>query len=218
MLSSKEWNKLISWYKKNGRHELPWRATSSPWGIFVAETLLRRTRAKNVAEIYNSLIKEFQWPGDVVNNPKSWKEHTESLGIPSRNELFVKACEVLTRKYHGQIPKDLDQLKALPGAGHYLCCAVRSFAFEIPGYIIDTNTLRIASRITGNSIKQAGHRSKRARDVIQKCFGEIESMTSQRNFSLLDLGDSKCKAKNPVCYTCPLNQACQFSHTKNMHK
>jgi len=43
---------IIQWYKKYGRHELPWRKVKDPFLVLVAEILLRRTGAWKAEEVY----------------------------------------------------------------------------------------------------------------------------------------------------------------------
>src|SRR5205809_6900784 len=73
--------RLRSWHRTWGRHTLPWRRDRSPWGILVAETLLRRTRAETAARIYSMLLSEFPEPSAVVASPARWTRLTRPLGL-----------------------------------------------------------------------------------------------------------------------------------------
>jgi len=145
---------LKIWYQLHGRHNLPWRKLETPWAIFVAESLLRRTNASLVAKVYGPIINEFCCPKDVIDRKARWLEITGSLGLASRFENFFEACDQIVCQFHGKVPSKYKSLLALPGVGHYIANAVICFGYHYPAYIIDTNTLRIASRVSGEEIKQ----------------------------------------------------------------
>lgn len=210
-LTESNWKSLLTWHKAEGRHDLPWRKINTPWAIFVAENLLRRTRSASVARIYSSLIKEFPSPNSVIEHEGRWKELTASLGIIHRAPKFIAACEILTRKYKEQIPDEYSELIELPGVGHYTASAVLCFAYNNPTHIIDTNTLRIASRVAGEKIAQGSHRSQRAKALIVRCFGRKGGLNAPENYALLDLAYSTCTPSNPKCVTCPISSSCHYA-------
>lgn len=209
------WKSLLTWHKGEGRHDLPWRKINAPWAIFVAENLLRRTRSANVARIYNSIIKEFPSPKSVIEHEERWQEITSSLGIGNRAHHFFATCYILTDKHNGYIPDQYYELTALPGVGHYIANAVLCFAYNIPTYIVDTNTLRVASRITGIKINQEEHRSQKARIILKNCFGGDGGLYAAQNYALLDLAHSICTASNPKCQHCPLSRICHYASNIN---
>lgn len=211
ILGKREKKRLLAWYQENGRHELPWRKLQTPWAIFVAESLLRRTKASTVADIYPSLIDEFPCPEDVIGKKFRWQQKTNALGIASRAHQFFSACEQLIQQHQGKVPSKYEDLIALPGVGHYIANAVISFGYHLSAYIIDTNTIRIASRVSGEKITQAEHRSKKARRLLVHCFGDQDGLSPDLNYALLDLAFSICKPSKPDCKACPFSNRCQYS-------
>ncbi|WP_227718322.1 hypothetical protein [Microbulbifer sp. Q7] len=117
---------------------------------------------------------------------------------------------MLVNRHRGHIPKRYSDLVALSGVGHYIANAVLCFGHGIPTHITDTNTLRIASRITGDKIGQERHRSQRARSLISRCFGGAAGLSANRNYALLDLAHSICTPSKPRCTLCPLSSICQY--------
>ncbi|WP_413231498.1 hypothetical protein [Microbulbifer aggregans] len=216
MLKKNAWQKLMLWYQKTGRHDLPWRRNSTPWEVFVAENLLRRTNAASAASVFPSLIKQFRGPEDVVRNQARWQSATTSLGLPSRSKYFIAACKSIISDYDGIVPSNYSALIRLPGVGHYKANAVKCFAYDIPSYLIDTNTIRIAGRIIGEAVKQDRHRSIEAQKLIATAFGPEQEMNQGRNYALLDLAYEVCTAKSPKCSECPLRADCQFGAGMHM--
>ena len=52
-------NRIICWYKKNGRHELPWRKNISPYSIWISEIMLQQTQVKTVIPYFNNFIEKY---------------------------------------------------------------------------------------------------------------------------------------------------------------
>ena len=209
VVTKKYWDKLQDWYKENGRHTLPWRKNRSAWSILQAEVLLRRTRADTVARVYTKIVEKFPDAKSVLDHKQEWNQLTSELGFPSRFEQFFSLCGVILAEYNGKVPEQQKQLMSLPGIGHYSTDAIRCFGLNENHFIVDTNTLRLASRITGDVIGQEKHRSKKARKLLEQAFGPENKMTADRNFALLDLAALICKNRNPNCVVCPLSRVCK---------
>lgn len=208
LLSKEPWASLRGWYLANGRHHLPWRLNSTPWGVFVAETMLHRTRAVIVEALYESLMREFPSPGQVVAHREKWIEMTRSAGLGWRIRRFTDACAQLVNRYDGRVPSDANALLSLPGVGHYIMSAVRCFGYAIPAGIVDTNTIRLASRIAGMDLDPAHHRSAEARDVVSRLGEDGAPPVAADNYALLDLAAIICRPIQPKCSQCPLQPDC----------
>lgn len=209
-LDSEDWQRLLGWYQSNGRHWLPWRKERSIWSIFLAENLLRRTRAETVARVFEGIISLFPNASSVLSKKREWLLETQQLGFPKRFEKFFEACEAIVTDFDGEVPEDDKSLLELPGIGHYACNAIQCFGSGKGRYLIDTNTLRIASRLSGKEVGQARHRSTDARNLIEQCFGPEINLSADKNFALLDLASLVCKRLNPGCNVCPLRKRCAY--------
>ena len=208
LLTEHTWERLRDWYRSNGRHEMPWRHRRSPWSILIAETMLRRTNATSAATVFPQILREFPCPAAVLERPEKWRELSKPLGISRRAELFINACKMLVEEYESSVPSDMDSLLALPGVGHYAASAVRCFGFEIPEVIVDTNTIRIVSRLGGKRLHQSNHRSREVREEVVRIGGTQSGLPADDNFALLDLASIICKPQHPLCTACPLTPDC----------
>lgn len=60
------WAKLKKWHPGHYK-DYPWRAPGiSPWGILLAEMLLRRTDSPTVAKIFPTLFAAYPTPQDMA--------------------------------------------------------------------------------------------------------------------------------------------------------
>lgn len=156
------WDKLKKWHPEHSR-EYPWRAPDiSPWGILLAEMLLRRTDSSTVAKIFPTLYAAYPTPQDMAAaRQEDVLEIIRPLGLWGQRLLaLAKLSEALVERHRGRVPKDLCKLLALPHVGAYVAGAVSVFAFGRPAPMPDVNIIRIMSRFfclpdkTPNDIKK----------------------------------------------------------------
>lgn len=207
LLEARDWERLRRWYGSYGRHNLPWRQNRSPWRVLLAETLLHRTRAASVATVYPAVVREFPSPQAIPERAELWRELTRSLGLAWRAEKFILTCQELVRKHNGQVPERIGDLERLPGIGHYVASAVACFGFNRPAVLVDTNTIRLASRISGKELAPSRHRTRAVRETVAR-LGEGGAPEPDDNFALLDLAALVCTPRLPQCTVCPLMEGC----------
>lgn len=51
---------LMRWYRKHGRHQLPWRRHITPYGVLVSEIMLQQTQVDRVIPYWNAWMR--RWP------------------------------------------------------------------------------------------------------------------------------------------------------------
>lgn len=128
------------YWKKEGRHELPWRKTRNAYRILVSETMLQQTQVPRVIGKYRAFIKRFPTARalsraalhDVL---KEWN----GLGYNRRAKFLHDAAKIIVERHSGKVPRGYAELRALPGIGDYTARAVRVFAFNEPDVLLETN-------------------------------------------------------------------------------
>ncbi|MDO8489969.1 MAG: A/G-specific adenine glycosylase [bacterium] len=135
---------ILDWYKKNGRHDLPWRHTSDPYHILVSEVMLQQTQVDRVIPKFISFLRKFPTAEKLSKATtqallKEWK----GLGYNRRALYLQRAAKMITEDFGGTFPCDPAIIETLPGVGHYTARAVAAFAFDAPYAFIETNIRRI---------------------------------------------------------------------------
>lgn len=201
--------KLIQWWKHN-RRSFPWRNSSNPYDILIAEILLHRTKADQVTPIYQNFLKQFSSFAAIASAPQSEViEMLFPLGLRWRSEgLYQMALEIV-EKHNGKVPEDRDNLESLPGVSHYIASAVRCFAFGSPEVLLDTNTVRIIGRLFGIPVTDGSRRSKRFRELLQSLLDP--NQPGKFNLAMIDLGALVCRPNQPLCNLCPINEVCNYA-------
>ncbi len=131
---------IWDYYKKNGRHDLPWRKTKDPYKILVSEVMLQQTQVSRVIEKYKSFLKKFPTVEVLAQAPlKEVLLEWQGLGY-NRRAKYLKLCaEKVTHDFDGTFPKDFKTLISLPGIGPATAGDMLAFAYNIPVPVIETN-------------------------------------------------------------------------------
>ncbi len=194
---------LLAWHENNTRR-FPWRAADlEPWHVLMAEMCLHRTRADQVAPVFEALLKLAPTPQEMVEHAEEALEVMRSLGLRWRAENIVKVAQALVEVFDGVVPETDLELRMLPGVGDYVAQAVLCFGFGRRAVLIDTNTVRITSRLYGRDAA----RRWQLRVDLHRMAGD-NGPDAAFNFALLDLGALVCTARSPRCSECPLNEIC----------
>jgi len=201
--------KLIEWHTSNNR-DFSWRNTKNIYEILVAEIMLQKTDVKKVAEIYPKFIENF--PNIEAVSKSSIEEIShffQPLGIYNqRAKRMKKIAEIITTEYGGEIPVNKSKLKALPGVGEYISNAVLCLAFNKPLPMLDTNSIRVLSRVFGvSSAKSRPRTDKKYWQLLQRLI--TKGKAKEINLSLLDFGATVCTASKPKCHSCPMRDICK---------
>jgi A/G-specific adenine glycosylase len=199
-LNSKPHKALLNWFKKHGRHELPWRESRDVYHVLVSEIMLQQTQANRVAEYfypqflqnYPSLKHLAKAPLDSVLG--SWS----GLGYYSRARNLHKLAQICAEK---GLPDCMEDLQKLPGIGPYTASAICSFAHEQAVSVVDTNIKRVLKRYFALEDEKG---------LIKHADGFLNHQNPRsHNLALMDLGSLVCTPKNPTCKDCPLSLTCK---------
>ncbi|NJM61938.1 MAG: A/G-specific adenine glycosylase [Oscillatoriales cyanobacterium RU_3_3] len=205
-------SRLKDWGREN-RRDFPWRRTSEPYAILVAELLLQKTAAATVAPIFQELLDRYPTLADLAAAPgKEISSLLQPLGLFSRTEKLLEAVQVILENYHGEIPSTEAELLQLPGVGKYIARSVCAHAFGQPAAVLDVNVARILERFFGIDGGKVKSRSPELWEAADRVAPKQE--VSTWNLGLLDFGAAVCTAKNPRCGECPLQQRCDDYRSK----
>ena len=158
--------------------------------------------------VYRNVMRRFSSPDDVVRRPSEWLEITRPTGLVWRARIFVSACEQILTVHDCEVPSKRNVLESLPGIGHYIASAVRCFGFGFPEVLVDTNTIRLASRITDEPLSPERHRSRKVREAVARITENGIAANPDDNYALLDLAAMVCHSRSPECARCPVLSAC----------
>ena len=203
---------VTNWGKSNLR-EFPWRGRATPYEVFIAEVLLKRTTSTAAKRTYAEFLREFPDIGSLAN---SKRREIESVLMPlglyrQRSGGLKEAAEYLIENYMGAIPTKYEELIKVPHIGHYTAGAIMSFGFGKPAPIVDSNVRRVVSRAFSDALG-----SKPTDKKIRGFLIDIVPKKDHKifNWGLLDLGSLICSYRFQKCKECPLKNICYYCSGK----
>lgn len=200
--------RLLNWYNIHKRI-LPWRDHPDPYAVWVSEIMLQQTRVETVIPYFERWMKLFPTIKKLAKaNQQDVLSAWEGLGYYSRARNLHKAAKIVAEKFKGELPRDLEDLKSLPGIGKYTVGAIASMAFGMDEATLDGNLRRVFSRLF--DVKEFAD-SPSGEKLLWKLARENlpKGKAGDYNQALMDLGATICLPKNPRCLLCPLMEICE---------
>ena len=203
-------SKLLAWYHANKR-SLPWRGHPSAYAVWVSEIMLQQTRVEAVIPYFQKWMRLFPSVQALASaSEQEVLNAWEGLGYYSRARNLHKAATIVADQYNGEIPRDLEALRQLPGIGRYTMGAIASIAFGMDVAALDGNIKRVYARIFDLETpvdSPAGE--KTLWELADKNLPK--GHVGDYNQALMDLGAIICIPKNPRCLICPAMKLCKAS-------
>src|SRR3954469_9533455 len=197
------------WYADNAR-DLPWRRPDvSPWAVLVSEVMLQQTPAARVIPAWQEWMQRWPTPADLAAQPageavRAWGR----LGYPRRALRLHAAARAVVEHHSGVVPDDEMALRALPGVGAYTAAAVASFAFGRPPAGLDTNVRRVYARFFDGAEDATG--SPTVAEATIALSRVPEAGSAVYNVAVMELGALLCRARSPLCESCPVVTRCAW--------
>jgi A/G-specific adenine glycosylase len=207
---------LLSWYDRHHR-DLPWRTkpgqAADPYRVWVSEIMLQQTTVAAVSAHFDRFMR--RWP-DVTSLASASLDDVlaqwAGLGYYARARNLHRGARFVAETFGGVMPRQADQLIAIPGIGPYTANAIAAIAFGERVPAIDTNAERVMARYLAFRRSLPGARAQLAALVA----GLVPHLRPG-DFAqgLMDLGSSVCVPKRPECTVCPLSLRCE-AHRQNL--
>jgi A/G-specific adenine glycosylase len=201
-------SRLLAWYRTHKRTP-PWRDHPDPYAVWVSEIMLQQTRVETVIPYFEKWMRLFPSVQSLANaSEQEVLNAWEGLGYYSRARNLHKAAKIVAEQYNGKLPRDLDELRRLPGIGRYTLGAIASIAFGMDVSALDGNIKRVYARIfdvTEPVDSPAGE--KILWDLADEHIPK--GRAGDYNQALMDLGSMICVPRNPRCLICPVMNLCQ---------
>jgi A/G-specific adenine glycosylase len=171
--------------------------------------MLQQTQVATVMPYYHDWLRRFPDFGSLARASenevlRAW----QGLGYYARARNLHATAKTVMDRLGGNFPREIEQIRQLPGIGKYTVHAVASFAFDQSVPIVEANTGRVLARLFNlrESIDSDLGRKKlwrHAASLVPK------SDAALFNSALLDLGALICVARAPKCTVCPVKAFCR---------
>lgn len=171
--------------------------------------MLQQTRVETVIPYFEKWMKLFPTPAALANaDEQDVLNAWEGLGYYSRARNLHKAAKMVTEKFNGEVPRDLRDLRSLPGIGRYTVGAIASMAFGLDEPTLDGNLRRVFARVY--DVDQPADSPAGEKILWELAAQNLpKGQAGDYNEALMDLGATICLPKNPRCLICPLMEICR---------
>jgi A/G-specific adenine glycosylase len=170
--------------------------------------MLQQTRIAAVIPYYERFLAHFPDVESLARAPEQqvlrlWA----GLGYYSRARNLQQAAREIVARHGGKFPSDFAAAIALPGIGRYTAAAVLSIAFDSAHAVLDGNVARVLARL--NAIRG----DLRVPRQWKKLEAKAQALLAPKfpgdwNQAMMELGETICTPKSPLCGACPLARWC----------
>ena len=132
-------------------------------------------------------------------------EAIRSLGffnVKAKNVLALSS--ILVEEHGGQVPRDPEALRRLPGVGRKTAAVVLNNAFGVPVIAVDTHVFRVCNR-TGLA---PGADADAVADLVERITPE--NFKPHAHHWLILHGRYVCVARKPKCPICVIADICRY--------
>ncbi len=186
-----------------GKRDLPWRKETDPYRIWVSEVMLQQTRVETVLPYYGRWVERFPTLDALAEAEedevlKLW----EGLGYYTRAHRLHEGARVVRERYSGELPRNKEGLRELPGIGDYTAGAIASIAYGEVVPAVDGNVKRVLSRLFDLPSPSPSELKRIAGDLVDP------DRPGDFNQALMELGALVCLPRAPRCPECPIQAQC----------
>lgn len=202
--------KIVCWYRNFGRLDLPWRKTTNPYEILIAEMMLQKTHAvEQVLPVYKVFLEKYRTAKRLSEAKENEiKTIISSLGLQNvRSRRFIKLGLRLINDFESTVPNNYTELISIQGVGEYIANAVLCMAFNNRTVMVDANFGRVLGRIFFG--KEDYPPSKNKTWMMAKKLIPNNNF-KEFNLGIIDLGALICTPKTPKCELCPFREECMY--------
>jgi endonuclease-3 len=182
----------------------------TPLQLLIATILSAQTTDKKVNEVTKELFREYpDLDSFLTITNDELEKRIKQIGLyrnKSKNLIFM--FQQLKEKFNGEVPRTMEELTSLAGAGRKTANVVLSNAFNVPSIAVDTHVFRVSNRLNLADSENVLEVEKQLQEALPK-----KEWTLMHHL-LIFHGRRCCIARRPKCVECPLNELCKYEGKK----
>jgi endonuclease-3 len=177
----------------------------TPFQLLVATILSAQCTDERVNMVTPELFRRWPTAAAMAAAPTRELETViQSTGFFRNKAKNIKAAsQAIVDDHQGELPRDIDQMVALPGVGRKTANVVLGTAYGLAtGVVVDTHVTRLSRRL---GLTQHTDPNKIEQDLMQ-----IVPKREWVDFAhrLIHHGRQVCTARKPKCPVCSMNKFC----------
>ena len=197
--------KNLSKVIKNPRSDLKYK---NKFTLLVSVVLSAQCTDINVNNVTRNIYPKYNKPEHFVKlGRKKIEKLIKSIGLfRNKAKSVYLLSKQLISKHNRKVPKNFDDLYALPGVGKKTASVVLNEGFGLPTIAVDTHVFRVSNR-TGLAY------GKNPDEVQENLYKVIpKKYLKKAGHTILLHGRYTCKARKPLCKICVIRKYCKFEN------
>lgn len=173
--------------------------------LLVAVILSAQCTDERVNKVTAELFKNYSTPKQMVTlSEEELAKKIYSCGLyKNKAKHILQTSKDIIDRFDGQVPNSLEDLRTLAGVGRKTANVVYSVGFKGDAIAVDTHVFRVANRIGLASSSNVLGTEKDLMEILDK------STWSKAHHYIIFHGRAVCKAQNPDCKNCQINDLCE---------
>lgn len=178
---------------------------ATPFQLLVATILAAQCTDERVNATTKTLFAKYPTPEDVAEaDPDEFEQEVKHILFYRNKAKNIRAtARILVDRYHGEVPRTIAEIAALPGAARKTANVVLGNALGVvEGIAVDTHVGRLTRRM--------GITQSEDPVVIEQELMALVPKVDWVIFShlLIYHGRAVCQSRKPLCATCGAAQLC----------
>ncbi|MCS2611074.1 A/G-specific adenine glycosylase [Halomonas dongshanensis] len=200
--------RLLTWFDRHGRHDLPWQSPRTAYRVWVSEIMLQQTQVATVIDYFERFMARFPTLESLARAPVDEVLHLwTGLGYYARARNLHKAA-IEAFDAHGELPTDsVESLMALPGIGRSTAGAIIAQSTGQRAAILDGNVKRTLTRLHAIPGWPGKPSVERRLWALAEYYTPAHRLADYTQ-AMMDFGATLCRRSRPDCDICPFEDVC----------
>ncbi len=200
--------RLLDWFDRAGRHDLPWLHPRTPYRVWLSEIMLQQTQVRTVIPYFQRFLAAFpELPDLAAASLDDVLAQWSGLGYYARARNLHASARLCVALHGGDLPRDFEALVALPGIGRSTAGAILAQAWGDPFPILDGNVKRVLARYHGIAGWPGLPAIEKQLWALAQAHVPGIRMADYTQ-AQMDLGATLCTRSDPACMLCPVQSGC----------
>lgn len=178
----------------------------TPFQLLVATIMSAQTTDAKVNEITETLFKDYpDLDAFLTISNEELENRIHQIGLyRNKSKNIIMMCHQLKENFNGEVPRTMEGIMSLAGAGRKTANVVLSNAFGVPAIAVDTHVFRVSNRLgLANSDNVLEVEKQLQKEIPKKEWTLAHHL-------LIFHGRRICIARKPKCEICPLTGECKY--------
>lgn len=178
----------------------------TPFQLLVATILSAQTTDKKVNEVTETLFRDYPDVDSFIKlTQDELEERIRTIGLyRNKAKNLLMMCRQLKENFNGEVPKTMEEISSLAGAGRKTANVVLSNAFGVPSIAVDTHVFRVSNRIGLANSENVLEVEKQLQKELPK------KEWSLAHHLIIFHGRRCCYARKPDCGQCIIRDLCKY--------